>query len=94
MGGISARVSKAAQASAMITPFWKTYNLHIELQMDQTAPARAFKTGKEIQLNITEPLRSVFITLNVHETLAGTRDPVFHSLTMLLFPLKSDAQTK
>lgn len=25
MGGISARVSKAAQSSAMITPFWKTY---------------------------------------------------------------------
>lgn len=25
MGGISARVSKAAQPSAMITPFWKTY---------------------------------------------------------------------
>lgn len=25
MGGISARVSRAAQSSAMITPFWKTY---------------------------------------------------------------------
>ncbi len=25
MGGIRARVSKAAQSSAMITPFWKTY---------------------------------------------------------------------
>lgn len=25
MGGIGARVSKAAQSSAMITPLWKTY---------------------------------------------------------------------
>ena len=63
--------------------------------MDQTDPTPALKTGKEIfQENITETLRSVFITENLHENPAGLKLQCFHGLTMLLPPLKSDVQTK
>lgn len=63
--------------------------------MDQTAPAQALKTGKEIfQQNITETLRSVFIAENLNENLTGPKLQYIHGLTMLWFPLKADVQIK
>lgn len=62
MGGINARVSRAAQYSVMITPsLEKTISLSIQLEMKQTDPA--LKNWYEIfQTNITETLRGVFRT--------------------------------
>lgn len=78
MGGISARVSKAAQSSAMITPFWKNYKLSIQIQMDQAAPAPALKTEEEIfQENITETLRSVFIAEISMRILLASNSSIF-----------------
>lgn len=97
MGGISARVSKAAQSSAMITPFWKTYKAeHPASDGPDSSNSGSLKTrGETCQQNITETLRSVFIPPeNLHENLTGLKLQYFHGLTMLLFPLKSDVQTK
>lgn len=67
MGGINARVSRAAWLSPKITPFWKKKKklrrMSIQLEMRQTVPAQALKNGNAIfQEWLTETLRGVFTT--------------------------------
>lgn len=63
--------------------------LSIQLQMDQKGPAQASLPG-EHNWDSQECLHA----WNLHENLTGLKLQHFYGLTMLLFPLKSDVQTK